>query len=158
MANRFISDIEEIANLKWTTPRKEKVLPMEKAVKVNNTSLALSTGGTIYVLSVDRSSNARPIDLRLRSRFSFSERMRRRRGSRYWVDDLLAGAVLFGKLSEEAHQKYISSVKEAEDRNYSRSKAKDLVGQLQEMNMPVPSKLRKLSEEAQEVSDTESPY
>lgn len=145
--NRFISDIPAIANLKWTTPRKGKVIQVTQSVKVNNTTVALSTIGTLYVMSVDRIKDARAIDLNVRPE---GRRGWGRRTWTGWVIDLLEAAVILGQLPQEALDEWKQKHRDVDERNSRRYNAREAVKDLEKLGMKAPVALRRLAAEADE--------
>lgn len=146
--NRFISDIPAIANLKWTTPRKGKPIQVTQAIKVNNTTVALSTIGTLYVMSVDRIRDARAIDLNVRTAGRRSRWARRTWTG--WVIDLLEAAVILGQLPPEALAEWKQKHKDVDDRNSRRYNAREAAKSVSELGLKVPAPLQRLADEPDE--------
>lgn len=146
--NCFISDIPEIANLKWTTPKKGRIVSTTKSVKVNSTTVALSTTGTLYVMSVDRINVARVIDLDVRPEGRASRRFRRPWTG--WVVDLLEAAVILGQLPQAALDEWNQKHKDVEDRNSRRYKAREAVKSIENLGLKVPVSLQRLADEPDE--------
>lgn len=146
--NRFISDIPAIANLKWTTPRKGKPIQVTQAIKVNNTTVALSTIGTLYVMSVDRIKDARAIDLNVRTAGRRSRWARRTWTG--WVIDLLEAAVILGQLPPEALAEWKQKHKDVDERNTRRYNARAAVKSIKDLGLKVPAPLQRLADEPDE--------
>lgn len=150
---KFLSDIQEIADLRWTKSQGKRPITVSKCVRVNNTVVVLSSKGILHVMTENASRGRfrKEVDLRVRKQGSRSFLGRRKWQG--WVLDLLEAAVLLEVLSQEALADFNTRVNSMQERNYRRFRARDSIKDLEEIGIKPPAKLVKLASEEDEETE-----